>query len=481
MKINISQQKITEGTLIIPAIETDTPFIEIPQFQLSISNKIFSAKKDTFYIIEKESKIYIVVGLGKDMEHKVLKDSFRRISFKNKDLFSENTQIYIPEFFSNKNITSIVNGLYLGIYELNHFKTDKKIEHPILNENFELKFYFEKQNFDNSLKNIQKGIKIAQAQIAAMTLVDLPANIITPTYLANEALNFAKEFSTIKTTIFDRKKCEELGLDAFLAVAKGSTEEPKFIILEYTPKNSTSNNHIGLVGKGITFDTGGLNIKTQGMYFMKCDMSGAATVFGALKLIASLEIPTKVTAILPCTENSIDANSFKPSDIISSYSKKSIEITDTDAEGRLALADGISFMIKNYNPDILLDFATLTGSCVQTFGYECAAMFSNNEQIKEAFSKIGLEIDEKVWPLPLWNNYESDNNSDIADIKNYSMKSVAGAISAAKFIEFFTENHPAWMHLDIASVAFGDGEYGKSKYASAFGVHLIAEYVESLK
>jgi leucyl aminopeptidase len=235
-----------------------------------------------------------------------------------------------------------------------------------------------------------------------------------------------------------------------------------------------------LVGKGITFDTGGLNIKTAGMVHMKCDMAGGGAVLGAMQLIASLELPCKVTAIVPACENSVDSKSFLPSDVISSYKGSSIEIIDTDAEGRLILADGLSYLIKNYNPEIVVDLATLTGSSVATLGFECGALFSNNEDLIQNLTNAGDEVGERLWRLPLWDSYKSDIESEIADVKNYSGKPVAGAISAAKFLEYFTENHTAWAHLDIAGVAFGDDEFAKTKHATAFGVHLITNFIKNL-
>ena len=303
---------------------------------------------------------------------------------------------------------------------------------------------------------------------------------VTPKYLANWAITSGKKHG-FSTEIFGLEKSKELGLDAFISVGKGSEQEPQFIIMDYVPENVTSKTkHIGFVGKGITFDTGGLNIKTTGMVQMKCDMAGGAAVFGAMQLISNLKLDVKVTAIVPCCENSVDSKSFLPSDVISSYAGHSIEIIDTDAEGRLILVDGLSYLIKNFNPEIIVDVATLTGSAVGTFGYECAALFTSNDEISKKLQQSGDEIGERLWQLPLWDSYKSDIESEIADVKNYSGKPVAGAISAAKFLEFFTNNHKAWAHLDIAGVAFGDDEFAKSKHATAYGTHLLTKFVESI-
>jgi leucyl aminopeptidase len=311
-------------------------------------------------------------------------------------------------------------------------------------------------------------------------LVDLPPNNITPIYLSKWAIECGESYG-FSTRILNGEASRIEGLDAFIAVGKGSEKEPQFIIMDYIPDTDIPKiKHVGLVGKGITFDTGGLNIKTSGMLHMKCDMAGGAAVLGAMQLVADLQLPIRVTAIVPCCENAVDSKSFLPSDVIKSYSGSTIEIIDTDAEGRLILADGLSFMIKNYKPEILVDIATLTGSSVGTFGYECAALFTNDETLSQKLQHSGDEIGERLWPLPLWDAYKSDIESDIADVKNYSGKPVAGAISAAKFLEHFTDGHTSWAHLDIAGVAFGDDEFAKSKHATAYGVHLLTHFIENI-
>ena len=330
------------------------------------------------------------------------------------------------------------------------------------------------------IETIDRSLKIAAAQLETLRLVDLPANVVTPQYLLDWAKTAAEQYG-FQMQSFDRQQSIALGLDAFVAVGKGSDREPQFVIMTYQPSNVTKKTkHIGLVGKGITFDTGGLNIKTAGMVHMKCDMAGGAAVFGAMQLVADLKLDVVLTAIVPCCENSVDSKSYLPSDVIGSYAGHSIEIIDTDAEGRLVLADGLAYLIKNFSPEIVIDVATLTGSAVATFGAECAALFCNNNELRQTLELAGSQVGERLWPLPLWDAYKTDIESEIADVKNYSGKPVAGAISAAKFLEFFTNSHSSWAHLDIAGVAFGDDEFAKTKHATAFGVHLLAQFVEQI-
>ncbi len=464
-----------KGTILIPVFETyEKSLIPIEFEELSISSKVFYGKKDTHYIAEKNDNTYVFIGLGKDINYKSLKTIFRRIASKQKEHFSVAVALVTPEPFSLNQMEAAISGLFLGTYNLGHFK--KKEIHPMLEDDFVLSI-LSKKDYSEVIK---RAVKIAKAQIEILYLVDLPPNVVTPKYLSNWAQESGKEFG-FSTQVMGDDASKIEGLEAFLSVGKGSDKEPQFVIMQYKPENVTSKiKHVGLVGKGITFDTGGLNIKTAGMVQMKCDMAGGAAVFGAMQLIADLQLPIAVTAIVPCCENSVDNKSFLPSDVIKSYSGHSIEIIDTDAEGRLILADGLSYLIKNFNPDIIVDIATLTGSSVGTFGYECAALFTNNESISKKLQESGDVIGERLWQLPLWDCYKSDIESDIADVKNYSGKPVAGAISAAKFLEFFTNEHKAWAHLDIAGVAFGDDEFAKSKHATAYGVHLLTQFIENL-
>lgn len=472
---NIENLEGFTGTILIPVFETSPQNLVPIEFHgVSVSSKVFYGKKDTYYMAEKYDCVHIFIGLGKKIDYKSLKTIARRIASKEKETFGQNVALVVPEVFTLQQVEATISGLFLGTYNLGHFK--KKVNHAFLDPKFELSLI---SKTDHS-QVAKRAIKIAKAQIEILYLVDLPPNNITPTYLSKWAIECGESYG-FNTRILGSEASRIEGLDAFIAVGKGSDKEPQFIIMDYVPDTDIPKiKHVGLVGKGITFDTGGLNIKTTGMLHMKCDMAGGAAVLGAMQLVADLKLPIRVTAIVPCCENAVDSKSFQPSDVIKSYSGSTIEIIDTDAEGRLILADGLSFMIKNYKPEILVDIATLTGSSVGTFGYECAALFTNDESLAQKLQHSGDEIGERLWPLPLWDAYKSDIESDIADVKNYSGKPVAGAISAAKFLEHFTEGHTSWAHLDIAGVAFGDDEFAKSKHATAYGVHLLTHFIENI-
>jgi leucyl aminopeptidase len=468
MKIShLDKLQITNKVLIIP-VEEGEP---IPSFvHNDFPEKVFSGKKYTRYVFVTEELTYLLIGLGKNPNYATLVNAFRGVFHFHEDLCNDNVTLWFPDSTEKETIQAAFQGLYLGTYRMGRFKTTDSKNSVTHSEVFYL----------GPKKNVKfaiKGIAIAKAQMTAMVWVDLPPNMLTPQRWAKDVEELFDNKKYYSIEIFDEVKSKNLGLEAFISVGRGSNKPPRFIVVDYTPPFHMA--HVGLVGKGITFDTGGLNIKTQGMVHMKCDMGGGAAVLGAMQLIGELELPMRVTAIVPACENAINSNAFLPSDVISSYSGKTIEIIDTDAEGRLILADGLSYLLKNYHPDVVVDVATLTGSSVATFGYECGALFSKNEVISKQLQQAGTNVGEKLWPLPLWDEYQSDIESDIADVKNYSGKPIAGAITAAKFLEFFTEKHKAWAHLDIAGVAFGDDAFAKTKHATAFGVHLLTNFIEN--
>lgn len=468
MQINYTDQLPNQKKVLIVPVEEGQP---LPAFvHHDFPAAVFSGKSNTRHIHVTDDLTFLLLGLGKQPQYDTVVKTYRAVLHFHQELAQNGLTLWFPQDTQETFVQAAFQGLYLGTYRLGRFKSsgNKNVSTPesvhFLGEESHLSF-------------AQKGIDIAKAQITAMQWVDLPPNMLTPERWAQDVIELFENNHLVNVKVFDEKQSKAVGLDAFLSVGRGSSKPPRFIIVDYIP--TVFRYHAGLVGKGITFDTGGLNIKTQGMVHMKCDMGGGAAVLGALHLITTLELPVRVTAIVPACENAINSNAYLPSDVISSFSGKTIEIIDTDAEGRLILADGISYMLKEYNPDVLLDVATLTGSSVATFGYECGALFSNNETLVTQLQQQGKQIGEKLWPLPLWDDYKPDIESEVADVKNYSGKPIAGAITAAKFLEYFTENHPAWAHMDIAGVAFGDDAFAKTKHATAFGVHLLTNFIEN--
>lgn len=467
---NSLQQSFT--SVITPFFESDQIQISWKDKNFSIPTSLFSGKKDTVYSVEWDEKIFILLGVGKEPDYKSVQTAFRRLTAKQSDLLEGDVLLDFSNFSESWQVEAAAIGLKLGSYRLSHLKSGDSGQKDWTSLSF-----FTTCELASIDEVLDQAEKIANAQLETFKLVDLPANIVTPQYLADWAVDMGKQHG-VQVNVLDQQAAEKEGLHAFLAVGRASDRAPQFIIMDYVPESAVK--HIGLVGKGVTFDTGGLNIKTQGMVHMKCDMGGAASVLGAMQLAASLKVPYRLTAIVPCVENAINSNAYLPSDVIDSYSGKTIEVIDTDAEGRLILADGLSYMVKNYNPELLIDFATLTGSAVGTFGYACAALFSKDEELVKRLQQAGDAVGERVWPLPMWDSYQSEMDSEIADIKNYHGKPFAGAITAAKFLEFFTEGHQSYAHIDIAGTAFGDSEFAKTKHATAFGVHLFLKLLENL-
>jgi leucyl aminopeptidase len=449
----------------IPVAKNEIKKLE-KKLGISIAPFFKGEHKETFQYME-DGKLFTLIGTddGKDGSKMAL--SFRSICFKTQGSIS----IDVAEL-DDHTASAIIFGACLSAYKNNSQRTDVAKE----NKDF-VKIYIKK----DQLFIGKKAVMEADSQMNAMHLVDTPSNIKTPLFLADYAKKSGKKYG-FSTTILDEKKLTKLGMHALLSVGQGSTHETCMIIMEYKPAKSKSKSpKLGLVGKGITFDTGGISIKPSlNLGYMKSDMGGGAAVIGAMELITRLGLDIHVVGIVPTAENAVDGSSIRPGDVIGSYSGKTIEVIDTDAEGRLVLADGLSYLIKNYKPENIVDLATLTGSCVATLGSVAAGLFSANESLIKRIHDASEKTSSKVWRLPLWEEYASEMASDIADIKNLSTKPVAGAITAAKFLEFFTEKHPSWAHLDIAGVAFIDSEFSKSRSATGFGVRLMAELASSL-
>lgn len=459
------------GLRVIPVFENQvSDILTEKNLQKTIPSPLFSGKKDSQFSFEIEGQLVLLIGLGENPDYKTVESSLRRVLSKQSSLIEKEVLLDFPAEMDESHVEAALVGFKLGAYSIGFYKKEKPKDHSKL-----------KVEIITSLKKAKdlaaRAGKIADAKIEAFKLVDLPPNKITPENLGDWAKNLGKKFE-LNVKVWDSKKAKSEKLEAFLAVGRGSAKDPRFIIIEY--RHPKASKHVGLVGKGVTFDTGGLNIKTQGMHHMKSDMGGAAAVLATTQLVADLGLHLNLTSIVPAVENAIDKDAYLPSEVIGSHAGLSIEVIDTDAEGRLILVDGLSYLIKNYAPDQVIDLATLTGSAIGTFGYECAALFTNDGTISHGLQSAGEEIGEKSWPLPLWESFGKEMDSEIADIKNYHGKPFAGAITAAKFLQAFTHEHPAWAHLDIAGVAFSDTEFAKTKTGTAYGVGLLLRYFESI-
>ena len=303
-----------------------------------------------------------------------------------------------------------------------------------------------------------------------------PGNLVTPTQLAQRAQEVARE-AGFKCTVYDKKQIEKMKMGGLLAVNQGSAQEPRFIVLEYTPARAKKT--VCLVGKGITFDSGGISIKpSERMEEMKFDMCGASAVIGALRAAALSKVPHKVIGLIVSTENLPSGSAYKPGDIVTTMSGKTVEIVNTDAEGRMILCDALHYAAR-FKPDHLIDFATLTGACVVALGYEASGLFSNDDELARKLIECGERVGERLWRLPEWDEYKEHIRSEWADVKNSGGR-WAGAITAALFLKQFVDS-ASWAHIDIAGTAWTENETARErKGATGVGVRLTLEFLENL-
>lgn len=304
---------------------------------------------------------------------------------------------------------------------------------------------------------LAQGVAIAAGVAFARELGNLPPNICTPAYLAEQAQNFAAENEGAESEILDETQMEALGMGSLLAVARGSTHRPHLIVLRWNGGDSDAKPFV-MVGKGITFDTGGVNLKTQGgIEEMKYDMCGAANVIGTFVAAVKMKLPLNVVVVVPAVENAIDGNAYRPSDVITSMSGKTIEVGNTDAEGRLILCDALTYA-QRFEPEALLDVATLTGACIVALGRYATGLMSKHDDLSNELLAAGETVFDRAWRLPLWDEYQTQLDSTFADVYNIGGR-WAGAITAGCFLARFTENQ-RWAHLDIAGVANDEGKRG---------------------
>lgn len=455
--------------------------------QKQIREKVFEGKLKQVTLIYSLGRLNVdkvlLVGVGKKEEinlDKLRQASAAMVKFAEgkgiKKITSNLTNIGIKNTSINNISQAVTEGAILSLYKFGQYKTEKdkdekKLSHlTLLTGN------------DKDAKNIKNGIniaeKISKAVCFARDLINHPGNTATPTYLADQARKMAKNIN-IKCRILNKPDMEKLGMGCLLGVAKGSHQPPKFIILEYRGAKNKKMAPVVLVGKGLTFDTGGISLKPgRGMEEMKTDMSGGAGVMGAIMAAASLKIPVNVIALIPATENMPGGSAVKPGDVLKTMSGKTIEVINTDAEGRLILADALCYA-ERYKPKVVIDMATLTGACVVALGHHASGLMGTDEKLIKAIEKAGEVTGERVWQLPLWEEYDEQIKSDIADVSNVGSRG-AGTITAAGLLKKFASNYP-WVHLDIAGTAWTDKPKPYvPKGAVGVGVRLIVEYLRTL-
>lgn len=432
----------------------------------------FSGDKDeAFPLIVKKSRLVLFVGLGKPED---LSLTALRISVK-KALTSaflrkcEEVEI-ILHAIDEKSIIAVIEGYLIGTYKWDKYKSKPKDEKNIQLKNVVLVCPHKKE-FDRAAV-ICEGVNFTR------NLVNDNADVVTSDLFEKEVRELIKGVKNISLDILNEKELKAKGLNLHLAVNQGSNKEPKLIIIKYNGGNP-KDEYTAVLGKGITFDTGGLNLKPSNhIETMRIDMSGAGAVMGMLKNILALKLPKNIIFAMGIAENAIGPGAYKPGDVITGYGGKSVEIGNTDAEGRLVLADAISYLVKNYKPARIIDLATLTGACVVALGFDYSGLFSNNDELARQLVQSSNDTDDRAWRMPVYPEIKDYIKSQIADLKNTSTIRGAGACTAAEFLRSFTEG-TQWAHLDIAGSAFV--ENGSRMYfghgATGAGVRLVTNYL----
>ncbi len=339
---------------------------------------------------------------------------------------------------------ALAEGVILGSYQFHDYKKDD-------DDQFELKSAVV-LNGDEA--DVDKGSKFGNAVCLARDLGNHPGNVATPTFLAGVASDIAQE-GGMKLNVFDREEFTTMGMGALAGVASGTDEPPKFILLEYN--GGGDEKPVALIGKGLTFDSGGISIKPgASMDEMKFDMCGSAVVLGIMKAVAALKPKMNVVAAIPATENLSGGKAYKPGDILTAYNGKTIEVLNTDAEGRIILADALSYVSKHYDPEFIFDFATLTGAVLIALGHIATGILGNDDKLIARVLEAAQISGEKFWQLPLWDEYCEHVKSKIADVKNVGKARQAGTIAGAAFLKEFVQEDIPWVHFDIAGSAWSD-------------------------
>ncbi|MGL5087326.1 MAG: leucyl aminopeptidase [Clostridium sp.] len=471
MKIGFKTRKCSEvEALVVNLVENNltTPNEDLNKsIKRLVDRGLFAGKEGEVYTFTRENnddlQTVILVGLGKEEDLSL--EDFRKVAGsaikKTVELKLSKVFLRIPAIKSlevSEIAKAMTYGAVLGNYTFDKYKTDKKEAKEV-----EVSIGVHGASDETAseiVKAMEEGRQIAEGVIIARDLVNEPSNVIYPETLADEAIKVSKE-SGFEIEVLNVDKIKELEMKAFYEVAKGSDKEPKFIIMRYFGNKDNKEDILGLVGKGLTYDSGGYSIKpSTGMETMKSDMGGAASVIGAMSIIAKRNLKINVVAVIAACENLINGTAYKPGEIIGSMAGKTIEVLNTDAEGRLTLADAVHYIIEKENAKEVIDVATLTGAVLVALGETTTGVVTNNSEFYNTLKEVSDYTGEKFWELPAFDDYKKLIKSDIADLKNIGGR-FAGTITAGLFIREFVQDKP-WLHLDIAGTSWSsaNSSYG---------------------
>jgi leucyl aminopeptidase len=419
----------------------------------------------------------LLLGMGKerDQENHTWRRAAARAAKEAGTIWAEEVDFLLPSFGDTQRIVGpIAQGALMSSYHFNKYRSDDRRSLPLRSFNL-VKPGLRKTS--QMARQVRIAHQLIKGVFLARDLVNEPPSRTTASYLAEQAVKHCRG-PRIKVEVWNKKKIQSMGLAGLLAVNQGSIEEPRFIIIQYQPRGK-ARKKVALIGKGITFDSGGLSLKSpKAMETMKLDMAGAAAVIGAMSVIRDLDPQVQVTGYIPTTDNLPSGTAQKPGDVIHYLNGKTVEVLNTDAEGRLILADALALAARE-NPDCMVNLATLTGACMVALGNEVAGIFGNDQLLVDKLIHAGRDGGEKLWQLPLVKEYREDIKSSVADIKNVG-GSYGGAITAALFLQEFVARRP-WAHLDIAGPAFSDKETTlTSRGGTGFGVQTLLHFLSTL-
>ena len=446
--------------------------------EITESNE-FRAKDGTISIVHNNVgsgiKRALLLGMGdkKNLDPEKTRNLTGKVVNKAKELGISEFVLIPFKNMDKEHLSAMVEGIKLSDYSFNNYKRDED-----RNDLNQVRILI-RNDMKNSLKIIQHSVVVSDAVIFTRDISNLPPNDCSPKDLATLSKKLS-ENQKVKVRVIEKEEMKSYGFEGILAVGKGSASSPKLIVLEYS--GSTKNRPIVIVGKAVTFDTGGISIKPpEKMEEMKFDKCGGCNVLGIMKAVSDLGLDTNVIGIIPAVENMPSGTSYRPGDIIKMYNRKTVEVLNTDAEGRIILGDALSFAVKTFAPKAIIDMATLTGAAIIALGTNVAALVGNDDDLVTKILEYSNQTGEKIWQLPLFEEYKEQLKSSNADMKNIGGRS-AGAITAAAFLSNFVEDTP-WVHLDIAGTAWTqEGTKEKSynpKGATGFGIRTMVKYISS--
>jgi len=451
--------------------------VALPAVQKAVKDAKFEGRsEESITILTGEPRKLTLIGLGKhnDLSLRGVRGAITaagRIAKKHRDANIALLFPYtLPEMSEDETTLALADALAQSDYKYDPYITVRKEQKRIAIHATVIAPKGDAKKLTQTAKAMSEAIETVR------NLGNMPANLLTATELADRAEEVCKHIG-VKCTVYGKRDVVRMKMGGLIAVNRGSVEEPRFVVMEYAPRKARK--HVALVGKGITFDSGGISIKpSEKMEEMKFDMCGAAAVIGVIEAAAKLELPVKITAVFAATDNLPSGSAYKPGEIITMMSGKTVEVVNTDAEGRMVLADALHY-VSQLKPDHILDYATLTGACVVALGSEAAGLFSNDDELARKLIESGERVGERLWRLPAWDEYKDLIRSEWADMKNTGGR-WGGAITAAVFLKEFVDC-PSWAHLDIAGTAYADSETAReARGATGAGVRVTIAFLRSL-